>query len=196
MMAARMGAVIFHCRAIATSKASSRPRGAESPPFSPNPAFTNYTTAEPQATGMVLVVGGTEARSGPTSLTNMIVGDNNAADSFPPFFPVGDSFRHQDSLDASSALFDFSAAQRFQSPYAAVFLTDPAGAAFGSQALPAGLPLSSLGSRSGIIYIDDDNFETTGRLSFRIDSIRAVPEPAAPLVLAAALGLTLRRRVR
>ena len=125
----------------------------------------------------------------------MIVGDNNASDPFPPFFPVGDSFRHQDLLDPSSALFGFSAAEFFQSPFAAVFLADPSGTTFDSQALPAGLPLSSLGSRSGIVQIDDDNFETTGRLSFRIDSIRAVPEPAATaLVAAASLGLALRRR--
>jgi hypothetical protein len=172
----------------------------DNPPFSPNPSFTNYLnggSGEPQTTGIVLSVGGAEARSGPSSLANMIVGDNNAADTFPPFFPVGDSFRYQDSLDRASPLFDFPAAELFQSPYAVVFLTDPAGTAFGSQALPSGLPLSGLGSRSGIIYIDDDNFETTGRLSFRIDSIRAVPEPVAPTLLAAAgLGLATRRRRR
>ena len=44
----------------------------DNPPFSPNPAFTTYFnggTGEPQATGIVLHVGGTEARSSSTSLT-------------------------------------------------------------------------------------------------------------------------------
>ena len=57
--------------------------------------------------------------------------------------------------------------------------------------------VESLGSRSGIVQIDDDNFGTTGRLSFRIDSIRAVPEPATlTLLTAAVLGLAMRRRRR
>jgi hypothetical protein len=168
-------------------------------PFVLNPSFTNYNTGgggEPQVTGLVLTVGSAEVRSAPSSLTNMIVGNDNTANVFAPFFPAGDSFRYSDSLDTTSALFDFSASDLAQFPTGAVFLTDPTATAFNSQALPAGgLPLSGLTDRSGLIYLEDDNFEQTGRLTFRIDSIRAVPEPGSlVLFAAAAFALTRQRR--
>jgi hypothetical protein len=82
-----------------------------------------------------------------------------------------------------------------------VFLDDAAGSAFASQALPAGLPLSGLANRYGLIYLTDDNGDETGRLTFAISSIQPVPEPSAVALLAAA-GLALaaarpsRRAVR
>ena len=49
---------------------------------------------------------------------------------------------------------------------------------------PAGVRADVMGF--DLALIDDDNFGTTGRLSFRIDSIQAVPEPAVPVALATA----------
>jgi hypothetical protein len=166
-------------------------------PFSFNPNFTNYThQAFPVDTQILLNIDGVEVHSSIFSLTNMIVGDGNLADGFPPFFPVGDSFRYSDSLDSSSALFDFSQADFAQFANVGVFLVDSSGEVFDSQALPSGLPLSAFDDRYGVVDIYDDNFEATGKLIFRVDSIRLVPESSTYLLLltgTAALAAFARR---
>ncbi len=126
----------------------------------------------------------------------MIIGDDNPSDSFPPFFPIGDSFRYVDALDGSSALFDFSQAELFQHASGVLFFVDSTGDVFSSQALPSGLPLASFNLMFGLVDIFDDNFEETGRLMFRIESIRAVPEPGSVtmLCLTAIALATWRRR--
>ncbi|MDZ4784391.1 MAG: PEP-CTERM sorting domain-containing protein [Planctomycetia bacterium] len=157
-------------------------------PFSLNPNFTNYTHQEsPPDTGIVLIFNDIEAHASEFSLTNMIVGNDNLDDFFPPFFPPGDSFRYGDSLDGTSALFDFSQAEFFQFANAGLFLADSSSEAFDSQDLPSGLPLSAFDGRYGLVDIYDDNFEATGKLVFQIDSIRAVPEPSTYVL--ATIGL-------
>jgi len=177
------------------------------PPFI-FPFFTNYNHlrsfgSPPLDTELYLTIGGAGVRSSSSSLTNMIVGDNNPVDGFPPFFPVGDSFRYADQLDEISPLFDFSTAFLAQFPSGNIFLVDSTGTAFSSQVLPSGLPLASFNQRYGVINIFDDDFEETGRLGFRIDSIqavRAVPEPSTLALLLAGLAAasstaTLRRKM-
>jgi len=176
--------------------------------FSFNPFFTNYLHfrpfgSPPLATELYLTIGGAGVRSSSSSLTNMIVGDNNPVDGFPPFLPVGDTFRYADQLDEISPLFDFSTADLLQFPWGHIFLVDSTGTAFSSQVLPSGLPLAAFNQRYGVIDIFDDDFEETGRLGFRIDSIqavRAVPEPSTLALLVAGLAAasstaTLRRKM-
>jgi len=172
-----------------------------------NPFFTGYLHfrqlgSPPPVTELYLTIGGAGVRSSSSSLTNMIVGDNNTVDRFPPFFPVGDSFRYADQLDEISPLFDFSTADLVQFPYGNIFLVDSTGTAFSSQVLPSGLPLAAFDQRYGVIDIFDDNFEETGRLGFRIDSIQQVqpvPEPNTLTLLftglAAALSMAALRRI-
>jgi len=127
----------------------------------------------------------------------MIVGNDNPIDTFSPYFPVGDSFRYVDTLDSSSALFDFSQAELNQYASGQLFFVDSTGGVFDSQSLPSGLSLSSFDIRFGLVDIFDDNFEGTGRLTFRIDSVRAVPEPGAAMMLCvAAIALATQRHSR
>ncbi len=170
-------------------------------PFSLNANFTGYThRATPANTELNLNIGGTAAHSAASSLSNMIVGDNNLTDTAPPFFPVGDSFRYADALDDTSALFDFSEADLSQYASGQIFLADSAGGVFSSQALPAGLPLPSFDVRYGIVDIYDDDFEATGRITFRIDSVQSVPEPGTGFLVLAGLAAVacghLRKRGR
>ena len=176
--------------------------------FSGNPFFTGYLHfrqfgSPPPVTELYLTIGGAGVRSSSSSLTNMIVGDNNPVDGFPPFRPVGDSFRYFDQLDEISPLFDFNTALLAQYPSGSIFLVDSTGTAFSSQVLPSGLPLAAFNQRYGVIDIFDDDFEETGRLGFRIDSIQAVsavPEPSTLAILvvglaAASSTATLRRKM-
>ncbi len=163
--------------------------------FSFNANFTNYSHAEtPAVTSLVLSIGGATVTSSEFSLSNMIIGNDNPADTFPPFFPIGDSFRYVDSLDSVSALFDFSQSELFHYATGMLFIADSTGGAFGSQALPSGLPLASFDNRFGVVDITDDNFGESGRLTFRIDSIQAVPEPGMTMLLSiSAVALATRR---
>lgn len=164
-------------------------------PFSINDHFTNYSHIEtPADTHLVLSIGGATVLSSEFSLSNMIVGNDNLADAFPPFFPVGDSFRYSDALDLTSTLFDLSQTELNQYASGSLFLVDPAGGVFDSQALPSGLPLSSFDTQFGVVDIFDDNFEETGRLTFRIDTIRAVPEPGTTTMLLCISAATLAWR--
>ncbi len=152
--------------------------------FAFNDNFTNYSHTEtPADTRMVLTVGGAAVHSSAASLSNMIIGNGNPSDEFPPYFPIGDSFRYVDTLDDSSTLFDFSQAELFQSASGSLFFVDSTGDLFDSQALPSGLAVSSFDSRFGLVIITDDNFEETGRLTFRIDSVQAVPEASTAAML-------------
>lgn len=170
-------------------------------PFAIDASFTNYThfkdSADPE---LILTIGGLSVVPSDFSVTNMIVGDNNATDTFPPFFPVGDSFRYVDALDGSSALFDVPPESQPQHASGELFLIDSTGGVFGSQALPSGLPLTFFNVRFGIVDLFNDNFEPTGRVTFRIDSLSVVPEPnslaicGAALTFAAFVGLRKLRK--
>ncbi len=156
-------------------------------PFSFNDNFTNHLHSnglEPDtlATELAFNIGGTTVNSFP-SLSTQMVGNDNPIDTFPPFFPVGDSFRYSDQLDIFSPLFDLTVSDFFQYASGILFFVDSTGEVFNSQALPSGLPLSSFDIQFGLVDIFDDNFEETGRLTFRIDSIRAVPEPGTVTML-------------
>ncbi len=164
--------------------------------FSFNANFTNYSHAEtPAVTSLVLSIGGATVTSSEFSLSNIIIGNDNPADTFPPFFPIGDSFRYLDSLDSVSSLFDFSQSELFHYATGMLFVADSTGGAFGSQALPSGLPLASFNNRFGVVDITDDNFGESGSLTFRIDSIQAVPEPAGMMLLCIS-ALTVATRCR
>ncbi len=183
-------------------------------PSSFNPFFTSYNDfdfffnpASPPRTGLRLVVGGAAVGTPPDVLGNQLVGNDNPTDTFPPFFPVGDSFRYGGQLDifTGSPLFDQDAlfnAEFLQFAFGNVFLVDPTGAVFDSQALPVGgLPLSGFTRRYGVINLFDDNFEQTGLLVFEINAITlATPVPVPPTVLLALGGTGLlgfaRRRTR
>jgi hypothetical protein len=132
-------------------------------------------------TELVLRIGDAEARSSLLSLTNMVVGNDNPDAS--PFFPVGDFFRYFDELDRRSPLFDFSAGDLFQFVGGDIVLADSTGSAFTSLDLPHGLPLGAFDQRSGSVRIFDEEGERTGLLEFRIDSIRAIPEPSSLALL-------------
>jgi hypothetical protein len=167
-------------------------------PFSINANFTNYSHIEtPADTQLALSIGGAAVHSSEFSLSNMIIGNDNPSDTFPPFFPIGDSFRYLDALDGASTLFDFSQSSQPQSTSGQIFLVDSTGGEFGSQSLPAGLPLSAFDIRFGIVDIYDGNFDGTGRLVFRIDSMGVIPEPSTATMLcfgAMTLATRLRKR--
>lgn len=170
----------------------------------PDPYFFSYPNSnEPGSanrTGLSLVVGGLTATAPPSSLTDMIVGNDNPTDGL--LRPAGDSFRLADQLSIRSPLFDQAALLNAEFPHfslASIFLADPAGAAFDSLALPqGGLPLAALTRRYGVIDIFDDEFTPAGQLQFRIDSIQPVAPvpvpPAAALALVGGLTAAFARR--
>lgn len=170
----------------------------DQPPFSVNANFTNHTHGEtPTHPNLTLRIGGAVAHSSEFSISNMIVGNDNTTDTLPPFFPVGDSFRYSDLIDGASTWLDFSQADLFHFANGSLFFIDSTGGAFDSQSLPSGLPLSFFDVRYGIINIYDDNFEETARLTFRIDSVNAVPEASAVTMIGiAVMALGVWRRVR
>ena len=167
-------------------------------PFQPNPFVTNYVNRRedrPQVTGLELIINGAAQRSSPFSTTNLIVG--NDVPGGLPFSPAGDFFRYFDQIPDQYGRQDplvdyarFDAADSFVIPFASITLSDPIGAAFSSQDLPRGLlPLSAFTDRYGEFSFFDGNGEDInyGSIGFRIDTIRAVPEPGSLTLLACAV---------
>lgn len=160
----------------------------------------------PGLTDLSLTIGGAAERAASYSTTNIHIGND-----VPPGTrsPSGDYFRYLDLLaippGERDALVDYSVfdtTDYLADPIAQLTLVDPSGLAFSSRDLPQGvLPLEQLTNRLGEFSASDDNGEYEGALfsvQFRIDSIRAVPEPGGPALLAAATipgaVIWLRRR--
>ena len=150
----------------------------------------------PPDTGLVMRVGGDEARSNGSDLTIMAVGNDNAADTDPPITPLGDSFRYDDAMDPAGTLFAPGHADQFHFSRAILFLIDPSGAALSSQALPAPLPVSAFGDKTGLLYVSNDDDVTLGSVTFAIDAVGQVPEPAAAgvLLVGGIVAMSQRRR--
>jgi len=137
------------------------------------PEFSAYAASD-----LILTIGGDYTLSG--AFGTVYVGNDvvSELDSFLISFPEGEVTGPRVAGERPS--------------YADVQL-DLALEAFASAGLPISIPLQLVQlDRSNVLFGDDSN-----RLSFKIDSMEVVPEPATgTLVLAGLLGVTGWRRIR
>jgi hypothetical protein len=154
---------------------------------------------------LAIEAGGRLVESGATYLgpnRNFRVRVNNDAAGTDPFTPAGDTYFVQSFLGFPSFFHDLTGdpvadpdGWFFPITSASLRLYDPTGVALASTDLPLAPPgLSAFATREGRIDVWDANDGTDyAGVTFRIDSLTVVPEPAGMALLGLALAAACRR---